>query len=65
MLSESLLEYLAVLVVVLERAYLGDATKTLKGSQIQLVDMSKVRIGDDNIGQSLDIAEAMGKPGAG
>lgn len=64
MLGQSLLENLAVLVIVLQCAYLGYATKALKGSKIRLVDMGEMGVGDDDIGQGLDVSEAMGQSAA-
>ena len=60
MLLERLLQDLAILVVVLERADLGHAAESLKGAQVQLVDMGEVRVGDDDIGQRLDVTQAVG-----
>ena len=62
MFSQRLLQDLAVVVIVVERADLWDAAKALKGTQIQLVDVGEVRVGDDDIGQRLDIAQTVGYP---
>lgn len=61
-LGQRLLEHLAILVIVLQRAYFGYATKALKGAQVGFVDMGKMGIGDDDVGQGLDIAKTMGEP---
>jgi hypothetical protein len=62
MLGQCLLEHLAVAVVVLDGSDLGDATEALKGAQVRLVDMCKVGVRNDDVGQRLDVAQAVGKP---
>jgi hypothetical protein len=62
MFGQRLLQHLAVLFVVLERLDLGHATEALKGSQVRLVYVGEVRVGHDDIGQRLDIAQTVGKP---
>jgi hypothetical protein len=59
MLGQGLLQHLAVLLVVFQRANFGHATEALKGAQVRLVDMGKMRVRDDNIGEGLDVAEAV------
>jgi hypothetical protein len=61
MLGQRLFQHLAVLVIVLQRSYLRHATEALEGSEVRLVDMGKVRVGDDNIWQGLDIAKPVCK----
>jgi hypothetical protein len=61
MLGQCLFQNLAVAIVVLDCANLGDATEALKGAQVGLVYMGKVGVGDDNVGQGLDIAQTVGK----
>jgi hypothetical protein len=63
MLCQRFLEDLAVAVIVFDCANLGDATEALEGAQVGFVYMGEVGIGDDNVGQSLDVAQPMGKPG--
>lgn len=58
-LGQGLLQHLAVLLVVLERANLGHAAKALKGAQVRLVHMGEMRVGDDDVGQSLDVTKAV------
>jgi hypothetical protein len=60
-LGQGLLEYLAVVFVVFERADLGHTTKALKGSQVRLVHMCEVRICYYHVGQRLNVAETVRK----
>jgi hypothetical protein len=60
-LCQCLFQNLAVAIVVLDCANLGDATEALKGAQVGLVYMGEVGVGDDNVGQGLDIAQTVGK----
>lgn len=62
MLGQGFFQQLTVTLIVLEGPDFGHATEALKGTQIQLVDMGKVRVGNDDVGQRLDVTEAMGKP---
>ena len=36
--------------------------EALKGTQVQLVDMGEVGVGDNDVGQRLDVAQTMGYP---
>jgi hypothetical protein len=56
MLGQRLLQDLAVFVIVLQRSYLRYATEALEGSQVRLVDVGEMGVGDDNIWEGLDIA---------
>jgi hypothetical protein len=60
--GQRLLQQLAVLFVVVERLDLGHATEALKGSQVRLVYVGEVRVGHDDVGQRLDVAQTVGKP---
>jgi hypothetical protein len=62
MLTQRLFQHLAVLVVVVKGANFGDATETLKGAQVQLVDVGEVRVGDDDVRQRLDVAQTVCYP---
>jgi hypothetical protein len=62
-LGERLLQQLAVVVIVLERPDLLYAAEALEGSVVELVDVSEVGVGDDDIGEGLDVAQTMGYPG--
>jgi hypothetical protein len=61
MLRQCLFQDLAVAIVVLDCTNLGDATEALKGAQVGFVDMGEVGVGDDDVGQGLDIAQTVGK----
>jgi hypothetical protein len=63
MLFERLFQYFAIAIIVIQRPDLLDTTEALKGSMIELVDVGEVRVGDDDIGESLDVAQTMGYPG--
>jgi hypothetical protein len=62
MLSQRLFQHLAVLVIVLQRSYFGHAAKALESSQVRLVDMGEMGVGDDDIWEGLDIAQTVRKP---
>jgi hypothetical protein len=63
MFRQCLFEHLAVAVIVVDGADLGDSAKALKGAQVRFVYVGEVGIGDDDVGQGLDIAQAVGKSG--
>ena len=63
MLGQGLVEHLAVSLVVLKRADGGNATEAFEGTQVELVNVGQVGIGNDDVGQRLDIAQTVGKPG--
>jgi hypothetical protein len=62
MLSQRLLQHLAVLVIVLQRSYFRYAAKALECSQVRLVNMGEMGVGDDDIWEGLDIAQTVRKP---
>jgi hypothetical protein len=45
-----------------QAGYHGHATEALKGSQVRLVYVGEVRVGHDDVGQRLDVAQTVGKP---
>lgn len=61
MLLQGLLQYLAVLVIVFDRSNLGDATKALESLQVRFVHVGEVGVRNDNIGESLNVAQAVCK----
>lgn len=61
MLGQRLFQHLAVLLVVLQRPNLGHFSEALKGSQVRLVDVGKVRVRYHDVGQGLDVTQAVGK----
>ena len=63
MLCQRFFEDFAVTVVVFNCANFGDATEALEGAQVGLVYVGEVGIGDDDVGQSLDVAQTVGKSG--
>ena len=63
MLRQRFLQYLAVPLIIVQGANFRDTTKALEGTQILLVYVGEVRVCDDNVGQRLDVAQAMGYPG--
>ena len=60
MFGQGFLEHLAVVFVVVEGADFGDSAKAFKSSEIELVDVGEMGICDDDIGQCLDVAQAVG-----
>ena len=60
MFVQRILEHLAVLIIVIERTNLGKAAEAFKGLEIELVDVRKMGIGDHDVGQRLDVAQAVG-----
>jgi hypothetical protein len=58
-LGQGLLQHLAILFIVLQRPDFRHATEALKGSQVRLVDMGKMGICYYDVGQGLDVAEAV------
>lgn len=59
MLRQGLLQEVAVLLVIFQRAYLGHSAKALEGTQVRLVDMGEVRVCNNDVWQGLDITQAM------
>lgn len=55
---------LAEAVIVLCGFNLLDLAEGIEGCVVQVVDLIDVRVGHDNIGQALHIADAVGDPGA-
>lgn len=60
MLSQRLPQHLAVFLVVIEGTNLGDPAKALKGGEIELVDVGEMGVRNDDIGQGLDVTQAVG-----
>jgi hypothetical protein len=61
MFLERLGQHLAVFFVVLQRPDFGHTAEALECSQVRLVDMGEVRIRDDDVGEGLDITQAVGE----
>jgi hypothetical protein len=61
MLGQGFFQHLAVLLVVLQRPNLGHFSEALKSSQVRLVDVGKVRVCYHDVGQGLDVTQAVGK----
>ena len=57
MLLERLLQHLAVLVIVFQRPYFGNAAKALECSEIEFIYMGEVGVRDDHVGECLDVTE--------
>jgi hypothetical protein len=60
-LGQGLLEYLAVVFIIFERADLGHATKALKGAQVRFVHMCEVRVRYYDVGKRLYVAKTVRK----
>lgn len=63
MFGQGVLQDVAVAVVVVEGLDDGDAAKALKSAQVALVDVGKVGVGDNDVGERLDVAQAVGEAG--
>lgn len=59
---EVLADELAQAIVVVERLDLLEAAEGVEGVVVEVVDMVDVAVGDDDVGEALDVAEAVGYP---
>ena len=64
MLLERIFEYLTIPIIILERADLGNATKALEGSKIELVHVGEMGVCNNNIRQRLHVAQTVRDPTA-